>query len=159
MMTTYIPHTIGKVYDVAHLRKASSVDELMICIKNAHPLAAHDGSAVSLFFERQIGNYVYTVWNDDKWLLVDFDVAHQESIAKALGKKLKYDMTHFLRLAPLAIKHNPRTGKDEPLHVGDVIELKGSPNYGEPWLPHIVGAGSLIGSNNVAWRWPVEVQS
>ena len=150
-MTTYIPHTTGKVYDVAHLRPFD-----LDLAKQGHPLATNEGPSVRLFREsatfEQTAFYLWDEWGDPK-----------ENDGYAIWRlsgdgENAYEVGKRLRLAPLAIKHDPRTSKDEPLHVDDVIEIKGSPNYGEPWLPHIVGAGSLIGkSDDNSWRWPVGV--
>jgi len=141
MMITYIPHTIGKVYDVAHLRPFD-----LELAKQGHPCVTFQGETIRLLRDMD-GAWRFDVWRDGKWTA-----------------RTTEDLEWTLRLAPLAIKNNPRTGKDEPLHVGDVIEFNhpfGDDKFHKITLKGNGDAFGLIKDMACAeelWRWPVEVQ-
>lgn len=150
---TYIPHTIGKVYDVAHLRPFD-----LELARAGHPVAVHNGDEVShIFIDQDEISATFRHWQKFRlhgcWLYHSLPY-HKNSVGK------------YLRLAPLAIKHDPRTGKDEPLHVGDVIEYEHD-EYSQSG-DFVNVKVELTNSKPIDywdaflkfgnWRWPAEVQ-
>lgn len=151
-MTTYIPHTVGKVYDVAHLRPFD-----FGLAKQGHPLATIYGLEVRLFREMRSKDSAYDAQYAWDWFSIDSNAWLSNS---EYGGYLDTDLC----LAPLAIKHDPRTGKDEPLHVGDVIEELFDIGEGLKIVPQTISIDRfhpldywLWFIDMQDWRWPVEV--
>ena len=140
-MASFIPHTIGKVYDVAHLRPFD-----LELAKQGHPLAWFINGC-------EVRYLAQTYAEDDRW----FDFSHYEPSDAAWINRTRsaLGVQQSLRLAPLAIKHDPRTGKDEPLHVGDVIEIDAQLGWSAISLSTLEDYFRTL--ELWAWRWPVEV--
>ena len=110
MMTNFIPYTQGKQYDPAHLRPFD-----LALAKQGHPLADDRGCEIRLFRDLHGDDNVFGY---DSW---EQNLNHPTWFASNIVMKIA--LSKRVRLAPLAIKHDPRTGEDEPLHVGDVLEF------------------------------------
>ena len=142
-MTTYTPYTQGKQYDPAHLRPFD-----LELAKAGHPLAWSINSCEVRYLAQSYAD-------DDRW----FDFSHYEPHEAVWINRTRsaLEVQQSLCRAPLAIKHNPRTGKDEPLHVGDVIEVQKSKDNWVSARCEFIFKDHYINFQKT-WRWTVEAR-